>query len=80
MVLTLTACLKLATQVFLTLESGVVIRDINQPGRPEIFEIKDEHIRVNDFSLSLHNLKHELKAYLTPPMATFPISIGSWKT
>jgi hypothetical protein len=64
--------LKLATQVFLTLESGVVIRDINQPGRPEIFEIKDERIRVNDFSLSLHNLKHELKAYLNPTDGNLP--------
>ena len=64
--------LKLATQVFLTLESGVVIRDINQPGRPEIFEIKDERIRVNDFSLTLHNLKHELKAYLHPTDGNLP--------
>ena len=64
--------LKLATQVFLTLESGVVIRDINQPGRPEIFEIKDERIRVNDFSLTLHNLKHELKAYLNPTDGNLP--------
>ena len=64
--------LKLATQVFLTLESGVVIRDINQPGRPEIFEIKDERIRVNDFSLTLHKLQEELKAYLNPTDGNLP--------
>jgi hypothetical protein len=56
--------LKMATQVFLTLESGVVIRDINQPGRPKIFDVEDERIRVNDFSLTLHKLQEELKTYL----------------
>src|SRR5229473_7187371 len=35
--------LKLATQVFLTLESGVVIRD--PPGTPKIFDLKKERIR-----------------------------------
>jgi hypothetical protein len=64
--------LKLATQVFLTLESGVVIRDINQPGRPEIFEIRDERIRVNDFSLTLHRLQEHLKTYLNPTDGNLP--------
>ena len=64
--------LKLATQVFLTLESGVVIRDINLPGRPEIFEIKDERIRVNDFSLTLHRLQEHLKTYLNPSDGNLP--------
>ena len=44
--------LKLATQVFLTLESGVVIRD-NRLENPKIFDIEKEHIRVNDFSLTV---------------------------
>jgi len=56
--------LKMATQVFLTLESGVVIRNINQPGTPRIFDIVDERIRVNDFSLTLHKLQDEVKHYL----------------
>jgi hypothetical protein len=55
--------LKLATQVFLTLESGVVIRDV--PGRqPKIFDIEKERIRVNDFSLTVTKLQNELRAYL----------------
>jgi hypothetical protein len=57
--------LKLATQVFLTLESGVVIRD-NTPGKPKIFDIEKERIRVNDFSLTVSKLQQELQAYLAP--------------
>jgi hypothetical protein len=55
--------LKLATQVFLTLESGVVIRD-NTAGKPKIFDIEKERIRVNDFSLTVDGLNAELRAYL----------------
>ena len=55
--------LKLATQVFLTLESGVVIRD-NTAGKPKIFDIEKERIRVNDFSLTVPKLQQELQAYL----------------
>jgi hypothetical protein len=57
--------LKLATQVFLTLESGVVIRD-NVAGKPKIFDIEKERIRVNDFSLTVSNLQTKLQAYLAP--------------
>jgi len=55
--------LKLATQVFLTLESGVVIRD-NTIGKPKIFDIEKERIRANDFSLTVKKLQAELAAYL----------------
>jgi hypothetical protein len=58
--------LKLATQVFLTLESGVVIRDDKAPGRPKIFDIDKERIRMNDFSLTVDGLNAELRAYLAP--------------
>jgi hypothetical protein len=57
--------LKLATQAFLTLESGVVIRD-NALGKPKIFDIEKERIRVNDFSLTVPKLQQELQAYLGP--------------
>jgi hypothetical protein len=57
--------LKLATQTFLTLESGVVIRD-NTGGKPKIFDIEKERIRVNDPSLTVQKLKDELQAYLAP--------------
>jgi hypothetical protein len=57
--------LKLATQTFLTLESGVVIRD-NKPGKSKIFDIDKERIRANDFSLTLSRLQDELKTYLAP--------------
>jgi hypothetical protein len=57
--------LKLATQVFLTLESGVVIRD-NTAGKPKIFDINNERIRINDFSLTIGKLQSELQAYLAP--------------
>lgn len=56
--------LKLATQVFLTLESGVVIRD--PPGPPKIFDLEKERIRIDDFSLELGELKRELGTYLGP--------------
>ncbi|WP_143199295.1 hypothetical protein [Bradyrhizobium sp. NAS80.1] len=56
--------LKLATQAFLTLESGVVIRD--PPGKPKIFDLEKERIRLNDFSLELSELKKELGTYLGP--------------
>ena len=55
--------LKLATQVFLTLESGVVIdREILE--LPKIFDIEKERIRVNDFALTSSKLKNELQAYI----------------
>jgi hypothetical protein len=56
--------LKLATQAFLTLESGVVIR--NPPGRPKIFDLEKERIRLNDLSLEFGELKKELGSYLGP--------------
>lgn len=64
--------LKLATQVFLTLESGVVIRGINRTGAPVIFNIADERIRVNDFDLTLHKLKSELREYLLDGHGNLP--------
>jgi hypothetical protein len=63
--------LKLATQVFLTLESGVVIRD-NTVGKPKIFDIEKERIRVNDFSLTVSNLQGALRAYLAPTDGNLP--------
>ena len=57
--------LKLATQVFLTLESGVVLRQ-GDPKLPKIFDIEKERIRVNDFSLTINKLKDELQAYISP--------------
>ena len=57
--------LKLATQVFLTLESGVVLRQ-GDPKLTKIFDIEKERIRVNDFSLTINKLKNELQAYISP--------------
>jgi hypothetical protein len=57
--------LKLATQVFLTLESGVVLRR-GDPKLPKIFDIEKERIRVNDFTLTINRLKTELQAYISP--------------
>ena len=57
--------LKLATQVFLTLESGVVLRQ-GDPALPKIFDIKKEQIRINDFSLTFQKIKEELQAYISP--------------
>jgi hypothetical protein len=54
--------LKLATQVFLTLESGVIIRDTGR--QPRIFDIEKERIRVNDFTLTVAKLSSELISYL----------------
>jgi len=54
--------LKLATQVFLTLESGVIIRDTGR--QPKIFDIEKERIRVNDFTLNVAKLNSELISYL----------------
>jgi hypothetical protein len=54
--------LKLATQVFLTLESGVVLREGNRI--PKIFDIDKERIRMNDFTLDIDELKRELGRYL----------------
>jgi hypothetical protein len=62
--------LKLATQVFLTLESGVVIRDTDR--KPKIFDIEKEKIRVNDFSLTVPKLKEELRKYLAPTDGNLP--------
>ena len=63
--------LKLATQTFLTLESGVVIRDV--PGKqPKIFDIEKERIRVNDFSLTVAKLQDELRTYLGNGEGTLP--------
>ena len=58
------ALLKLATQVFLTLECGVVIR--NPAGGHRLFRIEDEFIRLNDFNVSLHDLQTRLARYLAP--------------
>jgi hypothetical protein len=63
--------LKLATQIFLTLESGVVIRD-NTQGKPKIFDIEKERIRVNDFSLTVRELKNELRNYVAPTDGNLP--------
>jgi hypothetical protein len=57
--------LKLATQVFLTLESGVVLRK-GDPKLPKIFDIQKERIRANDFSLSLTKIKNDLQNYISP--------------
>ncbi|SFK58833.1 8-amino-7-oxononanoate synthase [Methylocapsa palsarum] len=57
--------LKLATQLFLTLESGVVIRE-GEPEKAKILDIEKERIRLNDFSLDVPQLKSELQAYLGP--------------
>jgi hypothetical protein len=57
--------LKLATQVFLTLESGVVLRQ-GDPGLPKIFDIKKEQIRFNDSSLTFQRIKDDLQAYISP--------------
>ena len=56
--------LKLATQVFLTLECGVVIR--NPEGGNSLFRIEDEFIRLNDFTVSLSDLQTRLERYLAP--------------
>jgi hypothetical protein len=58
------ALLKLATQVFLTLECGVVIRDSRD--RYTLFHLEDERIRLNDPSVSFENLKARLAQYLAP--------------
>lgn len=57
--------LKFATQVFLTLESGVVLRD-DPDAIPRIFDIQKERIRVNDFSLTLRSIQQTLESYLQP--------------
>ena len=59
--------LKLATQVFLTLESGVVIRDDQSSERPKIFDIEKERIRFNDSSLTIDVLEERLSRYLLQP-------------
>ena len=65
--------LKLATQAFLTLESGVVIRD-NSSGKPHIFDIDKERARFGDPSLTVEELTGRLEAYLVPTSrgATLP--------
>ena len=61
--------LALATQVFLTLESGVVIND---SGQPRIFDIEKERIRANDFSLTVGSLQADLTRYLDPAGGNLP--------
>ncbi len=58
------ALLKLATQVFLTLECGVVIR--NPGGGNRLFRLEDEIVRLNDFTISLADLQARLTRYLSP--------------
>jgi len=58
------ALLKLATQVFLTLECGVVIRNLG--GGHRLFRIEDEFIRLNDFTVSVTDLQNRLVRYLAP--------------
>jgi len=53
--------LKLATQVFLTLECGVVIRD------EELFKLENEQIRFDDPSITMEKLKKCLAHYLVHP-------------
>jgi len=55
--------LKLATQSFLMLESGVVIRG-NEDYRPKILFMDKERDRFNDADLSLHELEDRLRHYL----------------
>lgn len=52
------ALLKLATQVFLTLECGVVIRE------DELFHPDQERIRLNDSTVTLDSIKNRLTQYL----------------
>ena len=63
--------LKLATQAFLTVESGVVISD-NTQGRPKIFDIDKERIRINDFTLTVQELQKELRKYLATTDGNLP--------
>jgi hypothetical protein len=53
--------LKLATQAFLTLECGVVLRD------QELFDVEMEPIRFNDPSVSIESLNKRLADYLLQP-------------
>ncbi len=55
--------LKLATQVFLTLESGVVIRDGEWNGH-KLFEATEEAYRLRDSAVSIAELNDKLKQYL----------------
>jgi len=55
--------LKFATQVFLTLESGVVIRE-NEWSRVKIFDLNSEGLRINEPSLTLGDLANRLSQYL----------------
>jgi hypothetical protein len=59
------ALLKLATQVFLTLECGVVIRNRDRDGYT-LFDLDDERIRLEDPSVTFEDLKRRLGQYLTP--------------
>jgi len=63
--------LKLATQAFLTVESGVVISD-NTQGRPKIFDIDKERIRINDLTLTVQELQKELRKYLATTDGNLP--------
>jgi hypothetical protein len=53
--------LKLATQAFLTLEAGVVIRD------QELFDEEQEPVRFDDPSINLEELEKRLVHYLVQP-------------
>ena len=55
--------LKFATQVFLTLESGVVIR-ANEWDGVKIFDLNAERSRLNDPSATLGDLANRLSQYL----------------
>jgi hypothetical protein len=62
--------LKLATQVFITLESGVVIED--DDGKPKIFDIDKERIRFDDPSLTFESLNRQLREYLGGEPGSLP--------
>jgi hypothetical protein len=56
--------LRLATQVFLTLECGVFIKDRDLLG--DLFDINKEKIRLEDPSVTFEDLKERLTDYLIP--------------
>lgn len=60
--------LKLATQVFLTLECGVVIRDDNH----NLFDPEQESIRLNQPSVTIDDLSRRLQQYLNLDSQSLP--------